>query len=176
MTKYFYISYRILAEILTRQSRVQLLNHNCLNGHLASVPLSRILKKFIFTVRYWFFNSQYWQYAQQCLKYNYRNVLLIITSTTTRLNTEEAIAASFCHHKLRFFLRNCTLINSWWQDPPSPYFSYHPLKGHAGISTPPTSRQRHDTAGSAYHFNPSSSNHGYLRMREETEEIICVQS
>lgn len=44
LTKYVYTSYRILAEILTRQSRVQLLNHIYLNGHLASVPLSRILK------------------------------------------------------------------------------------------------------------------------------------
>ena len=40
--------------------------------------------------------------------------------------------------------------------------AYQPLKGHAGISTPPTSRQRQETAGNAYHFNPSSSNHGYL--------------
>ena len=58
------------------------LKHNYLNEQLARVQLSRILRKFIFTVHYWFFNSHYWQYAQQCLKYNYRNVLLIIKSTT----------------------------------------------------------------------------------------------
>lgn len=46
--------------------------------------------------------------------------------------------------------------------------AYQPLKGHAGISTPPTSRQRQETAGNAYHFNPSSSNHGYLNTDNDT--------
>lgn len=45
--------------------------------------------------------------------------------------------------------------------------AYQPLKGHAGISTPPTSRQRQETAGNAYHFNPSSSNHGYLNTDDD---------
>ena len=39
---------------------------------------------------------------------------------------------------------------------------YHPLKGIAVNSMPPQSSSIMLTAGTAYHFNPSSSNHGNL--------------
>lgn len=100
-----------------------------------------------------------------CICLYQQNFELLFRSPCTFRNKMHS-TTFLCHYSLTF-------TSSHYIGQPT--VTYHPLKGHAQNSTPPQLNNKLETAGTAYHLRPKSTNHLYLRNKYKIKWYDLLQ-